>query len=800
MCLGYQWARGVLVFILLLVSISLFLSAIDNVPTKALVVDLSGLSEDLRWFRFIFLLVASMFFSVATVVIAFSRNVSDFSWSKTPYRMGERTWQSFLVPPEDSISEQATGAVPEAKQIEHVLEDAHKRSAVYPIAYVGVGLAVVIGILVAYSAYSDVSSEIQSMIVSSKQRHAEFWGYVGAQDGFTKKLGGGIAGAVIVGLVSVLDHIFSILKILFHLLSSTVLFYIAPALMLLPIALPTALRWRQPGRFLLLRPFNRKHLTGSLKTIISRELGPFGHIYTLSDTTIKLPLYARIPFLLGSLSYLSYRLRKIRRPKHLYQAVVAIQRMKRRSLNWVLSLSKIFPVPCDDYSWKASVARLSQEMDVVIVDLTGCTENVLWEIELCKSFGLVPKLVFIVSENDYDSAHELLANSLGDAITEVPIINYSPSEKTIQSRFITEIARRVIARSTARVDDAPVRESVSLTRRGWLRHELPTVGLAMFMFIGAFALNSSLKYTWEAREEIEELTSLKPNETWHTLGDLSIKNLVISPSGEILVSIDDSGNVEFRRTHDGSIHTWSIPGSIETEALAFFPKRNMLITGTSRMKDNVVAWTIAGDSLQETKAVDLFGKPKKIFISEDGSMIGIYTFFGLTVLSGESLEAVQKIERIRASTIAFSPTGDALLSSDYYGTLRVRAIRGNALVLEPKMIYDNIAKEFSIGNNGTMIVTSAGENNLSIRRFYDLSEIQRIEAAEGEARSVRMHPLWPIITWTDSRGAWIYNLNTKQRRKLNHEGDVNDFAFHPHEKTLYAATSGGRVLVWRNLP
>lgn len=177
------------------------------------------------------------------------------------------------------------------------------------------------------------------------------------------------------------------------------LIFILPLLVTLPLVLPYVLFWKTPGHFLLLRPFSKKWNRGIVKRLMRRNVAPYGHIYTLSDSKIKIPWYIQIPIILGQLSLFLFRFRTIYRPEQLEKLELAIRRRWLRNLNWSLSYMKIFPVTCMDFSWKACVSRLLSDMDVIIIDLSETKTGVIWELDRCKELGVLDKVLFVKREN-----------------------------------------------------------------------------------------------------------------------------------------------------------------------------------------------------------------------------------------------------------------------------------------------------------------------------------------------------------------------------------------------------------------
>lgn len=204
--------------------------------------------------------------------------------------------------------------------------------------------------------------------------------------------------------------------------------FVAALFAVLPVALPLALRWKHPARFLILRPFNRSHISRALRRILSRDVAPLGHCYTLADADIRVALWLRLPLLLGQLSFFVFRQRKIAAPKDIPKLVRAMDRRVLRNFNWCVSRDKIFPIGCVDAGWRACVTRLVAECDGVVMDLSGMSENILWELELLNRTRALERTLFLVEAEQYDAAKTALNPLLGPAGAASQLIGYSGGE------------------------------------------------------------------------------------------------------------------------------------------------------------------------------------------------------------------------------------------------------------------------------------------------------------------------------------------------------------------------------------
>ena len=98
-------------------------------------------------------------------------------------------------------------------------------------------------------------------------------------------------------------------------------------------------------------------------------------------------------------------------------------RRRLRTFNWCLSRDKVFPVACIDAGWRVGVTRLVAECDCVVMDLSGMSQNIIWELELLGREGAFGKTVFLVEESQAVTVQAALDSILGD---ECPLPRLHP--------------------------------------------------------------------------------------------------------------------------------------------------------------------------------------------------------------------------------------------------------------------------------------------------------------------------------------------------------------------------------------
>jgi len=182
------------------------------------------------------------------------------------------------------------------------------------------------------------------------------------------------------------------------------MFFVAPTVVLIPFLMPLALGWRDPRRIVVFRRFNVSYENRQIRRIIRSCLASFGHVYTLADTRIHLPLSVRIPFLIGQLSWLHFRPRKITSPRRLERLVSNLDAPWKQSVNWFVSISKVFPIRCSDALWQDCVLALLDRADLIVVDISSPRESLDWEIiQACKR-GLSERLIFVADQKAVEAS------------------------------------------------------------------------------------------------------------------------------------------------------------------------------------------------------------------------------------------------------------------------------------------------------------------------------------------------------------------------------------------------------------
>jgi hypothetical protein len=154
----------------------------------------------------------------------------------------------------------------------------------------------------------------------------------------------------------------------------------------------------------------------------------------------------RLPVLLGQLSFFVFRQRKLVVPKDISKLTRAMKRRLLRNFNWCVSQDKVFPVACVDAGWRACVTRLVAECDCVVMDLSGLSESILWELELLKRAQALERTVFLVAAEQYCDVQAVLDRLLNGAGTVPQLLSYD-AHGLLKSQALAAAATNALAAS-----------------------------------------------------------------------------------------------------------------------------------------------------------------------------------------------------------------------------------------------------------------------------------------------------------------------------------------------------------------
>jgi len=181
----------------------------------------------------------------------------------------------------------------------------------------------------------------------------------------------------------------------------------------------------QPARILLLRKFNDKKVSKSLRHVITSHIAPFGHTTTLSDKFFKksawswfwdlvpkhwalipvVPVWMLVRVVMRQFNRAKWGpvwVGSARNFRHL------AKRMRDRiPLNFIVSCSsskEAFMVRTHDDWWQEVIKMIMNSSDVIVVDLSNVTAGTEWELERLDHTNMWERAIFIAHEETISQA------------------------------------------------------------------------------------------------------------------------------------------------------------------------------------------------------------------------------------------------------------------------------------------------------------------------------------------------------------------------------------------------------------
>jgi hypothetical protein len=351
---------------------------------------------------------AAVLWCVSGLTLVFSQSVGDyFAFRQT--HLAPESWDALsLQSPEHWVRDRSGSAFPLTGHPGVTVEDLGTEASERSTAAKHVRLAVL-----AIFASACVLALVSASVIAISNRHS-------AEESTKAAYASNQWLAVLA--VPLID-VFTIIDIGVKTIGIYVAFFVLPFLVTLPFSLPLARRWHDPARFLLLRPFGTPRITPSLRRFLQQEVVPFGHCYTLADSAIRVPLHIRVPFLLGQLALFSFRARKLRSPRDLQRLAREMNRRVIRNLNWLLSRDRLFPITCSDFAWQPCVKAVVERADVILMDITLMTPNMLWELNLLRATEADSRTILLTHESRQPASHD-------ETMSGVPIVAYGNDSAT----------------------------------------------------------------------------------------------------------------------------------------------------------------------------------------------------------------------------------------------------------------------------------------------------------------------------------------------------------------------------------
>lgn len=182
---------------------------------------------------------------------------------------------------------------------------------------------------------------------------------------------------------------------------------LATAILMLPLIGLGGVLGRNRVRILLLRPFARPRITLALKRVVTRNLGPLGPVFTLSDRNLKpsflltiVGYFSWIPLLLvGPLVRPSYMLARVwAEGRYLDLVNHLTAKFRLGAMSFVIG-NQAFSLRSTDAWWQSVMDMLMNSSEIIVMDVSHVGKGSAWEIHAIERWGLLGKCIFVVEEH-----------------------------------------------------------------------------------------------------------------------------------------------------------------------------------------------------------------------------------------------------------------------------------------------------------------------------------------------------------------------------------------------------------------
>jgi hypothetical protein len=586
-------------------------------------------------------------------------------------------------------------------------------------------------------------------------------------------------------------------------------YFLVPFLLLLPVTIQVCFIWRQPLRFLLLRPFNRQRVTQSLKKIIRDSVSPYGHTYTLADADLKVPWYIRIPLFFGQISIFSHRLKKISLPHHIIRTIKAIRRKGLRTMNWCFSRSKVFPITCTSFSWQACVSCISQEMDIIIMDLSGIKEGVIWELEHCIRLGLIDRVIFFVSDSEKERtlARETLEKYIGNIPSKNILLTYGkPGLLTSEGSDILCDFIETVKRSVSKI---PLKTLRKYRKYFWVNIGMEfltaVVILLLMNLLWPIAITVKLPTIQPPKHSADIVTHIRsPDMVLLNYNREDIEKVTFSPNGKLIAAVTKSGKVEFWENQTARLCSYGIRKEYSIDRICFSPDGKYLITSGAFVhnlhpswpdKITLSLWRMYPSTINLVKSVE-FDLPRfeEIGYDNDGKLLIARSRTHLYLFDATLLSLISK-SKANISDFSLSPYGSLLISAYSDKTIKIQKIKSQLIETEPLAVYAYDASRFVLSPDGTILASFS--KPIRLRRIGEMKSVGILAPGSYKVDDICFSPNNRSLAFTTSHRTQVFSLTSKTRIELLHQERVHSICFDPsNPQKLIAGSVNGEILVW----
>jgi hypothetical protein len=195
------------------------------------------------------------------------------------------------------------------------------------------------------------------------------------------------------------------------------------ALLVIVIPVGTLIRLLTPTRILLLRPFDQRSMTRTLKRVVLNYVGSFGHVYTLSDIHYRPNPLLRlgdmiatgVRYAIAVLLRPSIRVATVKNARTYLALAGRLEGGLKPAFRHFISGGQAYNIKSTDRWWQWCIDLLMHSSNAVVMDISRVSTGSAWEIEHIDVRDTLSRTIFIAQEAHEKHGSEALQRLLGDA-------------------------------------------------------------------------------------------------------------------------------------------------------------------------------------------------------------------------------------------------------------------------------------------------------------------------------------------------------------------------------------------------